>query len=93
MKKTTVTFAIGLIALLGCIAASGLRRSFVLSDLPEQESIEVSVFQGETEREVRNDRNSGWVYAESTNSIFFGGSYLPPAGSAIEVFYELHEVM
>ena len=36
---------------------------------------------------VPNDPNLGWIYESSSQSIFFGGEFVPPAGSSIEIRY------
>lgn len=67
------------------LGASGLKRIFPLSREPRPETLAVRV----DDLEVPQDAAAGWTWQPETRSISFAGSYLPPAGSRIEVAYRV----
>jgi hypothetical protein len=74
------------------IAYTLLERAFPLSFTPSVSSITVQVlWKGATSNvpQTTNDPNLGWAYDASNNTIVFGIGNIPPAGSTINVTYQL----
>ena len=57
-----------------------LNRSFELTDIPYEETIVV---------EVDGSEVTDWLYNDIENSVDFMGSYVPEAGTEIEISYSV----
>lgn len=67
------------------LQAAGVLESFLLSEYPVVDTIEVHV----DDAEIAQDELDGWTYDEENNVLWFHGASVPDRGSKIVIRYEI----